>query len=174
MRHIYTRQEWHARTPGPVALGNRPVTEAFIHNSDDSGAVRFDDLEKQAAKVKSIQDFHMGPQRGWSDIGYHFVVFQPVRTLKRARIFRGRQSSNVVPAAQLNHNTHTLAIVVIGDGHAETLKADTQRAILEILHRYHTLRTLGGHKDVTATACPGDRFYAQIPDLAHRAGLRRF
>jgi hypothetical protein len=79
----------------------------------------------------------------------------------------------VIPAAQLNHNTHTLAIVVIGHGGKDPLKADTRRAIVEILHRYPVLQAFGGHRDVVATECPGDRFYARIPELARTAGLRR-
>lgn len=173
MRHIYTRTEWKARPPGPVALGNRPLREAFIHHSEDGDFAQWNTLEKQAAKMRAIQDFHMDG-RGWSDFAYHFAVFQATGTLRAARIFRGRESSNVVPAAQLNHNSHTLAIVIIGNGDADPLKADTQRAILEILRRYPNLRTLGGHRQVVATDCPGARFFSAIPDLARRAGLRRF
>ena len=32
------------------------------------------DIESCSAEVKKIQDFHMGPQRNWWDIGYNFLI----------------------------------------------------------------------------------------------------
>jgi hypothetical protein len=172
MRRIYTRKEWGARPARDVAHGNRPPREAFLHNSDDPDFAQFNTLAKQKTKMRQIQDFHMDT-RGWSDFAYHFAVFQPAGSIRSARIFRGRESLDVIPAAQLNHNSHTLAIVVIGHGGKDPLKADTRRAIVEILNRYPGLQALGGHRDVVATECPGDRFYAHVPELARRADLRR-
>lgn len=167
---IHSRSEWGARAPGPVATGNRPVREAFIHHSEDDYR-DYDSLGKQQAKVRAIQDFHMD-SKGWSDIGYHFLIFQPLNGIRTARIFRGRTNSDVVPAAQLNHNQHTLAVCVIGNGAIDDMKQSTMDAIVSVLHLYSTLTTLGGHRDVVATQCPGDLFYRRIPELARRAHLK--
>lgn len=174
-RKIFTRKQWGARAADAsrISRENRPVTEAFLHNSDDGNFRVYNTRAKQQKKMREIQRFHMD-DRGWADFAYHFAIFQPVGNLRDAHIFRGRENSMVVPAAQLNHNTHTLAIVVIGHGGKDSLKADTQAAIVWLLQQFPTLRTLGGHRDVVATECPGDRFYSRIPHLAHAAGLDPF
>jgi hypothetical protein len=91
MRHIYSRKEWGARPAGPVAHGNRPPREAFLHNSDDPDFAQFNTLAKQKAKMRQIQDFHMDT-RGWSDFAYHFAVFQPTGSIRAPRGSSGAAS----------------------------------------------------------------------------------
>lgn len=176
MRHVnhssiklYSRADWHARQPRAMAVQGS-FTEAFIHHSDDTNAARLLNFNAQAAKMRQIQDYHMDT-KGWSDIAYHFVVFQPYGVLVRARIFEGRRLT-AVPAAQEGHNSNTLAICVVGDYQSlNEVKRNTRYAIEQLLSEFPELGTLGGHRDVVSTTCPGDRLYREIPRIAGAVDL---
>ena len=165
---IYKRAEWRARPARPMTPQQAP-REAFIHYTDDVQVSRWDTLAKQKDKMRQIQSFHMDG-RGWSDIAYHYVVFQPYGSLRRARVFQGRVSG-YVPAAQEGHNTGTIAICVVA-GPGVKIKRNTRYAIEQVIRRHPSLRTVGGHRDVVATSCPGDDLYAQIPTIARAARVR--
>ena len=153
--------------------------EVFIHHTDDT-ATWLDSLEDQKRRMRAYQDFHMNT-RGWSDIGYHAVVFPEFTTSAGtrvpARIFQGRER-NYVPAAQQGHNTGTLAVCGVGAGDARFKR--NQRYAIEVYLNWlkeqgAPLRTVGGHRDVTATQCPGDGVYRQdIPIIADATNLRRY
>jgi hypothetical protein len=180
---VFERHDWHARPWRAFALQDLP-REGFIHHGAELNASDIDDLNEQAAAMRAIQNQHMDTDQlahgGASDIAYHYVVFQPFHAGVHARIFEGRPVHHV-PAAQLNHNTGTLAICVYGDfEHHDTLKDNTRWAIECLLTRKpqktgagHVV-TLGGHRDVVDTACPGDTLYAAIPTIARGAHLRLF
>jgi hypothetical protein len=165
----YRRHEWTDTAPGG-STGNHPV-EAFIHYDSTPDAERVVNLAMQKNAMRNILRSHVSGN-GWADIGYHYVIFQPWGNLSIARVFDARPVDRI-PAAQLNHNTNTLAIQVYA-GPGDKLKPLTQRAILALLKRYPGVRTLGGHRDVVATACPGDVIYNHIPALARKASLRVF
>lgn len=167
----YSRSSWRPHIPGPMDTQFSPA-EAFLHHSEDSSGTVYDTLLKQERKVLAIQEFHIH-ERGWSDIGYHYVIFQPNRRHKRAHIFAARKVI-YVPAAQLNHNSRTLAICVVGDGNVEDLHAHTRTAIRYLVHKYPTVKKLGGHRDVVATQCPGGRFYKHIPGQAAILGIGHY
>lgn len=164
---IVSRTRWGAAKPKPMTDGNRP-TECFIHHSENAHAKTVDTFDEQSAAVRGIQDFHMGPDRGWSDIGYHYVVFQT-----KPRVFQGR-SWFYVPAAQQDHNAGTLAICVYGDGRREEIAPHTRFLIEQIIGRHPSILTIGGHRDVVSTVCPGDHFYSAIPRIARACGIRQY
>jgi hypothetical protein len=170
--HMFLRDDWGARRPDFNRLEKQgwDAHEAFLHHSDDSNAEAINHLEEQFAKMRSIQDFHMDV-RGWADIGYHFVVMQPYGDIPYARIFQGR-GRNLVPAAQQDHNTGTLAVCVVGDFRTDHLMDNTRYALEVLLDRYNdALRTLGGHGDVFPTECPGSNIRSAIPTIAGAVNL---
>lgn len=166
---IYTRAMWGARLPSAVMAKQSPPVEAFIHYTDGSGASALKSLAAQEAALRGIQNYHMD-SNGWSDIGYHYMVFQPYGHLSRARVFQCRRDI-YVPAAQAHHNTRTLAICVHANG-SDEIKRNTRYAIEQILRRYPSVKVVGGHRDVVSTDCPGDKLYAQIPTIARAAGKK--
>jgi len=168
---IYTRAEWGARPPQAAMSKQTSPTEAFIHYSDEASgtAPKIDRLTEQKEKARAIQNFHMDG-RGWSDIAYHYLVFQPYGSLRRARVFQGRRVENV-PAAQAGHNTGTIAICVVA-APGEPLRRNTRYAIEQLLKRHPSVKVVGGHRDVVSTDCPGNVIYAQIPTIARAAGKK--
>jgi hypothetical protein len=150
-----------------------PPQQAFIHHGDESDANRINTGAEMRQAMRGIQAFHMAT-RGWSDIAYHYVVFQhQAGQEKGAHVFHGRDPGHV-PAAQLGHNTNTLAICVYGDFTKDGVHPGTIEAITAILDHHPALLTVGGHRDVTQTTCPGSHLYAALDKIAHAANLRRY
>ena len=173
----YDRSDWNARAWKDFTDQGWDAGEVFIHHTADT-ATYIDSFEDQVKRMQSYQDYHMNV-KGWDDIGYHAVVFPEFTTAAGtdvpARIFGGRPR-NHVPAAQENHNHGTLAVAVVaaGDYHMKR----NQRYAVEVylnhlLKAGAPLKTLGGHRDVTSTSCPGDGIYEDdLPIISNAADLR--
>ncbi len=171
---LYNRGDWGARGWRDY-VPQRLEGEAFLHHTTDRLAEHVDTLPEQIAACRAIQRYHMD-MKGWDDIAYHFIVFQPYGDRQYARIFEGRPTTHV-PAAQQGHNVGTLAIVVYGNfDHDDSVKRNTRHAIETLLSRYPQLKKLGGHRDAPgqSTECPGDTLYAKIPTIARAVGLKHF
>lgn len=168
---VYSRAEWGARSSGPLHAQPRAPREAFLHHTAGPSGHRT--LAAQKTAMREIQRFHMD-SNGWSEIGYHFVVFQPFGNIPVARVFEARPWETI-PAAQAHHNTGTLAVCVVGDFTREALKRNTRYA-LGLLLRSHgsarALKTVGGHGDVFGTECPGGGIRQWIPRIADAADLK--
>lgn len=166
-----SRHSWGARQPRPMDKQTL-ARELFLHHSDDTDAASLVTLSDIKAKARQIQGFHM-VTRGWSDIAYHYLVFQPYGPMKQPVVCRGRNPFNV-PAAQLNHNTNTIAVCVVGNFDHDEVKPGTLQAIREIIRRHPNVRKIGGHRDVVSTDCPGKHLYSEIPALANSVKLAHF
>jgi len=135
-------------------LTDQRVTKSgivFVHHSEGTEPKK--GLASEIAVVRSIEDFHMNV-RGWTAIAYSWLV------APSGRIFLGRGFGHV-PAAQYGANSGNGAICVLGsyDDHGVTWAA---RKSIIALARTFPGAYLGGHRDVTATDCPGDALYAQL------------
>ena len=104
--------------------------------------------------VEEIRQWHL--QRGWKDIGYHYVIYLD------GTIHKGRAES-VVGAHCSGYNKNSIGICYIG-GVAKNGKTpkDTRtegqkRALIEILKRLkrtYPNATLHGHNEFANKACP--------------------
>ncbi|HET9242266.1 MAG TPA: N-acetylmuramoyl-L-alanine amidase, partial [Gaiella sp.] len=129
---------------------------------------------------------------GWNDIGYNALVD------RFGTVYEGRAGGldrNVVGAHARGFNTGSFGIAVLGDFRsaeptdaALDALARTLAWRLDVAHvdplstlngissgneRFRPgipvfLRTVSGHRDTGLTTCPGERLYAQLPDLARR------
>jgi peptidoglycan hydrolase-like protein with peptidoglycan-binding domain len=160
---IITRAQWGARnaaSPGGDRVSRSKRTDFFMHYSLGEELRR----EDTAEWVREIQAFHMGPQRGWADIGYNFLVD------KFGNIFEGRGWDRA-GAHCPGHNTTGLGLCFMGDDDPEQdFTAAAQRAARELYDEACKItgNKLGmkGHRDGKSTACPGDEIYAWV-----RAGM---
>jgi hypothetical protein len=171
---VFEREDWGYRTACNLGIQGWDAHEVFIHHTDDTAA-GINSLAEQKLRMRTYQAYHI-QEKGWCAIGYHYVVF-PEFGLGYARIFEGRPR-NAVPAAQQDHNEGTLAVCVVGAGDARM--DDSQRYAVEVLLNWlkdqgAPLRTLGGHRDVTPTSCPGNGIYSKdLPILRSATGLRAY
>lgn len=99
---------------------------------------------------KEIRQWHLN--RGFSDIGYHYVIRKD-GTLEYGRsiMFEG--------AHVRGHNDYTIGVVLVGDFTKEKPSAE-QRATLVNLHEslflvMPKMERMIRHKDLAATECPG-------------------
>lgn len=167
---IRTRGEWEARRARTSTATQSAPTEAFLHHTDNPMAGRVLPSTAQDERMRGLQNFHMDT-RGWADIGYHFVVFNGT-SAATARVYAGRPVT-VVPAAQLGHNTGTLAIALYQGG-ADRVMPHTRYLVEQLLRAHPTVRTLGTHRQVSETDCPGDVVAAEVPRIARVAGVSVF
>lgn len=157
---IVTRKAWGAKPARDKTYQDpRSVREIFVHYSESSSPGS--SFDAQAQSVRTIQAFHQGPERGWSDVGYSYLLVNS----SVPRVFAGR-GCRVVPAAQANHNTNTVAVCVITTGQ-EKLRWQTKlqlRRLIWHLRRRKLRRNAAvrPHSAVTETSCPGDQLRAFI------------
>ena len=109
--------------------------------------------EGRKVTVDEIRQWHL--QRGWKDIGYHYVIYLD------GTIHRGRPES-VVGAHCVGYNKNSIGICYIGGCDKNMQPKDTRtvgqkRALIEILRRLkrdYPNATLHGHNEFVKKACP--------------------
>lgn len=113
----------------------------IIHNAD--------------AKKCSAQDIHRWhKERGWSGMGYHFLV------RKDGTIERGRPE-NTIGAHASGHNSDSIGICFEGAFMKERMgqtQINAGRELISYLKGKYGIATVQRHKDVNPTNCPGDNF----------------
>lgn len=132
----------------------RRVRRIFLHCSatDATGP----DYEGEGL-VRTIKRWHTAPKkpggrggRGWSDIGYHFLID------KAGRLMKGRNLEKN-PIAQRGHNRATIAICchgLAGAKFTEYQRATLTELCVGINHAYGGHVSFHGHREVAAKACP--------------------
>lgn len=178
--HIRRRTEWRAQpfrgTPIPL---NRPSYDYMtLHHTAGFAATT---LAEGLEQVRRIQDFHQNG-RGWSDIGYQFLMDQ------EGRLYQGRpflnESTPFDQGPRLAHgahaggaNTGNIGISLMGCYHppegAGCRDEMTLSAIDSLVvtfgfmsERYDVLPdNMRGHRDFGSTACPGDNNYQMLSDF---------
>ena len=106
----------------------------------------------KTASVESVHQWHLN--NGWAGIGYHFYV------RKDGTVYRGRPE-NWVGAHTVNHNSTKIGICAEGNFENEKMPAAQKNAIIDLLAylrgKYGDLK-IYGHRDLSATACPGKNY----------------
>ena len=104
--------------------------------------------------VADIDRWHK--QRGWQDIGYHYVVYRD------GSVHPGRPVEQI-GAHTSGHNSNSVGVCYIGgcaaDGKTpKDTRTPAQRAALrdlvELLQAEHPGATIHGHREFAAKACP--------------------
>jgi N-acetylmuramoyl-L-alanine amidase len=129
-----------------VKKSTRTIKEIIVHCSAT--------LEGKAYTVDDIRLWHK--QKGWSDIGYHYVVYLD------GSIHNGR-NVNISGAHCEGHNTHSIGVCYIGGLDARTKKdkdtrTDKQKdALVGLLKRLRGLypnARIYGHNNFSSKRCP--------------------
>ena len=107
--------------------------------------------------VKEIRRWHT-TERGWSDIGYHFVVH------RNGQIAPGRPITRS-GAHTRGHNKTTIGIALVGgrggcaddvfmDNYTLEQARELQALIESLQQEFPTISTISGHNDYATKACP--------------------
>lgn len=124
----------------------RQITEIIIHCADTP--------EGRDVKADEIRRWHKN-ERGWSDIGYHYVIDLD------GTIEAGRDIETA-GAHCTGHNAKSIGICYVGGCDAQMQPKDTrteaQKASLLLLLKYLRQRypaaKIYGHRDFAQKACP--------------------
>ncbi|MFD7442334.1 N-acetylmuramoyl-L-alanine amidase [Streptomyces sp. NPDC059909] len=165
---------------------NRTTKAVFVHHTAGTNDYT---CAESAAVIRGIFTYHVRSQ-GWNDIGYHFLVDKCGKIFEGRA---GGIDKPVQGAHTYGLNTDTSSISVLGDYMtAETVPA-VRQAIAAVAAwklgiyghdpagtvtltpsvdngKYKagesaTLHRISGHRDGSATDCPGDNLYADLPEI---------
>jgi len=132
----------------------RPLDKIILHCS----ATR----EGQHITVETIRQWHL--KRGWSDIGYHYVIYLD------GSIHKGRPIEKV-GAHTSGQNTGSIGICYVGgvekDGKTpKDTMTDLQETamvnLIKALREEYGDMTLHGHNEYAAKACPSFKVYEKF------------
>ncbi|XP_069140716.1 peptidoglycan-recognition protein SC2-like [Argopecten irradians] len=155
--HVISRDTWGARRPAQRTTLGHSVNLFFVHHT----AGRTCHTETECASVlKGVQNYHMDT-RGYSDIGYSFLIGQD------GQVYEGR-GWGVVGAHTLHYNSCAYAASFMGN-FMETLPPESALNAAKALAQCGVEKgyikgtySLFGHRDVGTTECPGDNLYKEI------------
>ncbi len=175
---VYSRSTWGANPPN-CSASYCNVTHLAVHHSASTADYGVSTWSQAAANVKAIQVYHMA-SNGWCDIGYNYLI------AKQGWIFEGRAGGDDVKGAHDGFNCGSMGVCALGYFHppynnlpiATLLNAYaelfawkcSQKGINPLGSAFYagfggSKPTIYGHRDVSATACPGDGLYAQLAAL---------
>ena len=139
-----------------------PVTEIILHCADTRPEWMAG--HPLAEKVAEIRRWHV-QQRGWRDIGYHWVIDRD------GKLAPGRLETEIGAHVE-GHNRGTIGICLLGGYSAKAddefernfmpaQAAAVRNLITEIKGRTTVLK-ISGHNDYAQKACPGFRVFDPI------------
>lgn len=161
---IITREEWGAKPPKCEYERNPYINAITIHHTATSNV-----YEDAKAVVRAIQRYHQ-EERGWCDIGYHFLID------KDGNIYEGRPIW-AVGAHVKGHNVGNIGISVIGNYEEVDINEKQLKALVDLIswlvYEYKiSLGNIKGHRDYANTLCPGKYLYARLTEIRRRVGQR--
>jgi len=132
----------------------RKIDEIIIHCT----ATRPDWWQNKSAqaKVNEVRNWHTS--KGWSDIGYHYLIDRD------GTVVAGRPLDRT-GAHVKGHNTGTVGISLFGgfggsagDSFADNFTEDQERALLDLIAKlkadHPSITKVSGHNQYAAKACP--------------------
>jgi hypothetical protein len=141
---------------GPRAL---PCLEAWLHHTSTITLpvdATPNDERQQMRRVEGV-----GQQRFGAGFSYNLAIFPSGRVYVGCGVRR-------VGTHTAKRNTRALGIVLVGNYEAQPVPGPMRAALVEVLRDAKRLgwlpeaRLNGGHRDLKATACPGQHAYALI------------
>ena len=155
---IVGEKTWAKIVGSDVVKSKRMINEIIVHCTATP--------EGQDTTVEQIRKNHMAPVskggRGWSDIGYHYVIYRD------GSIHNGRKV-DVAGAHCTGHNSHSIGVCYVGGlenrpgvAYAQLKPKDTRTEVqkasllklLKDLKRLYPIAKIRGHRDFVNKACP--------------------
>ena len=177
-----TRKDWGARTDIPrlgYSVNRLDRTEAWMHHTviidNDATPNRWETMAEVKAKMVQLQTIR--PELGL-DVPYNFVAFHMADG--SLIICEGRGFDRT---GAHTHGHNTGGVATAGEGNFQIGQTVAPYADhwsrwwgyqkfdmgMENLGSVHPVRGIAfGHRDIIATACPGDKLYAIIPQLTFK------
>ena len=145
---------------GPSAAGYaNPRNGIAVHYDGADQGLAGKDHGACRTYWKNTRIFHMGPSRGWADIGYSWAA------CPHGVVMEGRGLDRV-QAAQPGGNSTWYSCTLMS-GPSETPTAAQINAVRQLrawLMGKGVAGAVRGHRDFISTSCPGDRLYKMVRD----------
>jgi hypothetical protein len=146
------RSAWTNRPPMYARILPMNGVERITVHHEGSGAVEFSDAASTAQRLEMVREYH-AVERGWGDIGYHYVID------RAGRVWQGRDVA-YQGAHVRDHNAHNLGVMVLGNFDLQRptdVQVSTLRASLVTLQRSYRIPTqhVYTHQELNPTECPG-------------------
>ena len=164
-----------ATVPGVVARANwtrhglagqniRPmhgVSRITLHHEGWT-PVTFTAATSTFDRVEQIRQVHTR-DRGWADIGYHYVIDRAGRVIEgRSIVYQG--------AHVTDNNPHNLGILVLGNFNQQSPSSAQVQSLARFTRQMMQLHRVPGHlvqthQEIKPTECPGRTLQAQVEKL---------
>jgi len=161
---LVSRAEWGARAPACTVSGLSvfPPSHVIVHHAESGPCFSKSEC---IPLVKSFQNYHID-SNGWCDIGYNFLVGED------GNVYEGRGWGKTGAHAP-DFNSKSIGICVIGSFSSTAPNSAAQKAVQDLIAngvasgQISSNYKLAGHRQVTATDCPGNAFYNVITGWPH-------
>ena len=182
---IFSRAQWGAdeRMRDKGSLRYFEVHAGFVHHTVNANGYT---KEQVPSILRGIYAYHT-QSRGWSDVGYNFLVD------RFGRIWEGRYGGvdrPVVGAHTLGYNDHAFAMSAIGNFETAAAPDAMVKAYGRLfawklsLHGISAsskkqwvynkwMPAINGHRDAGQTACPGKNLYAKLGTIRQLAAANQ-
>jgi hypothetical protein len=190
MPDIITREGWWGDLPPSEREPSYTPTQIDITHAAVHHTVTSNSPPDPPLVVRQIWDWHVN-DNGWLDIGYNFLIDHD-GNIYQGRHNPWLETTDVRGAHAGNANSRSVGIALLGQfepganpqvGNPESVALD---ALVKIISWRFTqknidpmaeasipvnpsgsriLPTIMGHRDVSATACPGANLYTLLPDI---------
>lgn len=130
--------------------------------------VTFTDARSTYDRIEKIRQIHTR-DRGWADIGYHYIVD------RAGRILEGR-SIRYQGAHVSEHNPHNIGVLVLGNFNEQQPSREQVVSLSQFVGKLRQtyrvpLRKVYTHQEITPTECPGRYLQARVNSLRNGGGL---
>ena len=177
------QSEWRSGLPAPSpGRSHANVSNLIVHHSAGSNSAT-----NYTQVVRDIYIFHT-EYRGWSDVGYNYLIAQ------NGALYLGRDPESgaqdeVIGAHFCGGNTGTMGVCLLGT-YTNIAPTDTTLGTLTSLlswkafkddldplatspHRFNdNLGVIAGHRDGCDTECPGEKTYGLLQDIREAVDYR--
>jgi N-acetylmuramoyl-L-alanine amidase-like protein len=162
---IICRAAWGARKSRGKFV-HHTVKRLTVHHS----AMVLRDNRKAPQRFRDHQILHL--KKGWPDIAYHILID------RHGNVYRGRPSWARGDTATHYDPTGHLLVLCEGNFERQQIPDAQVDALVDVLawaaERFGvSTRTIHGHRDYAATACPGTDLYAMIKSGVIRKRVKR-
>jgi hypothetical protein len=147
----------------------RPIEKVVIHHT-----VTNDPDPNPTATIRAIYQYH-AIGRGWGDIGYNFLV-DP-----NGHVYEGRHGgAGVVGGHTYGYNYGSMGVAMLGTYSGHSVSSAARGALKALINakaghldplgkgffiNRDNVWNISGHRSLTQTDCPGDRFYLSFDNL---------
>lgn len=162
---VIGRERWAAEAAPAARFEERGDLRRMIlhHTAVRNPALEQGDLAAESSYMRGIEQLHL--DRGWSAVGYHFVI------MPSGRVFEGRPLW-ALGAHVEGHNHGTIGIALAGNFEEDSPTSAAVQSVQALAQRLTpggSALTLLPHGDLVETACPG-RFLREALRTGTRVG----